>query len=86
MLEGIWSAAINTSSELGAIVGTGNKIWHALQEYQEIELPPSLGIATSIGSGGSAFSGEKVKRVLRTPVAAENRPRNITFNYIVRAA
>ncbi|MCO7254757.1 phage tail protein [Dickeya oryzae] len=86
MLEGLWSTAINTSSELGAIVGTGDKIWNTLQEYQGIDLPPSLGIATSIGSGGYAFSGEKVKRVLRTPVAAENRPRNIAFNYIVRAA
>lgn len=49
-------------------------------------LPLGPNIAGNSGTGEQRSSGVEFSASLQVPTALENRPRNVAFNYIVRAA
>jgi hypothetical protein len=70
-------SGLTNDSWVGVDAGTG-----CLQPRQSSVPAINLPSTTTIGRSG----GIKIDASLTVPTAAENRPRNVAFNYIVRAA
>ncbi|MDC9614505.1 phage tail protein [Xenorhabdus khoisanae] len=75
----MWSSSTAGAENLG----TGNRIFNSVQKNINYGADPrGLGIAIGMGSGGYGYMDNAVANSTGT----ETRPRNIAFNYIVRAA
>ncbi|OTA19986.1 tail protein [Xenorhabdus beddingii] len=78
-IQRMWSRSTAGAEDLG----TGNGIFNSV--HKDINYgadPRGLGIAIGIGSGGYGY----MDNVVANSTGKETRPRNIAFNYIVRAA
>ncbi|MDC9594084.1 tail fiber protein [Xenorhabdus sp. IM139775] len=78
-LQRMWSSSTATAENLG----TGNRIFNSVQQNINYGADPrGLGIAIGMGSGGYGY----MDNTIADSTGTETRPRNIAFNYIVRAA
>ncbi|AOM41769.1 phage tail protein [Xenorhabdus hominickii] len=78
-IQRMWSSSTAGAENLG----TGNRIFNSVHENINYGADPrGLGIAIGMGSGGYGYMDNAVANSTGT----ETRPRNIAFNYIVRAA
>ncbi|WP_244183483.1 tail fiber protein [Xenorhabdus kozodoii] len=75
----MWSSSTAGAENLG----TGNRIFNSVNTNINYGADPrGLGIAIGMGSGGYGY----MDNAIANSTGTETRPRNISFNYIVRAA
>lgn len=85
-LERMWAASDETgtpSKHLGASKGIHNTTKETMGNGIIEDVDTSLGIVVGYGGGGALTSTSAIKS---NSSSTDNRPRNIAFNYIVRAA